>query len=411
LLTLVRKKDKISRWIISGFNNQIVLNITTWNRKEKLSMSSEIEKRRQEITAFINTILSDLRSGVAFYHPSIEDIAKWYNCHYEVVWRYINSILGDNPENHRLWDQATPARGRDKVIVGFLKTECRLIEDGIIERATPDLEIATRFQTQYPDLSNQVEETKLDRHVQNLKDKVRQLVKQDLTDRQKAVRSIGLRPLGTSLPTEEKRVPTPGNQLIIDLATQLLNDYLHGRNERLPKYGEIGRLVTPHITRSRVEQILSRHLRPEAINFWMLNRCGNWRRITRMLEFASLQADRHFRDNSYHVFSIKRIARQFNLDGNTAARAIQEHLPKEQAVLWGAESEYKPESIKVHYCIRFFTKVARKHQNNPSWHLPTQGEIGQKLGIGQTGVGRIIRRWLPTELSALWAARKNHARG
>lgn len=357
-----------------------------------------MEKRRSDMTTFVSAILSDLCSGDAFYHPSGEDIMKWFNCSHEVAKSVIDSVLIDS-EDRQLWSETTPARGRNKQIVKFLHFECQQLIKGDILRATSNLEIATRFQLHYPGFED---ETKLFHHVQILGRTVSQLAYIHLAKCEKLFCDQAL---------QSTRIPRRGpgisarTKIIIAFAEKSFNDYLHERTDRLPKYEEIGKVVKPNITRSRVQQILSRHLPPEAVMFWVLDKGGCWRRIARLLEFASYQADRHFRDNSHHVFSIGQMARQFDLDYGTAARAIQVHLSKEQAVLWGAESESKPVSMRVRYQIRYLTKVARKHQNNPSWRLPFQGEIGRKLGIGQTGVSRITRQWLPAELAALWTVR------
>lgn len=289
-------------------------------------MCSRMKKRRRNITDFINTILADLRSGCATYHPSIKDIANWLNYSYEIVWSVIDSILSDDLKIRQLWDETTPARGRIK------------------ER------------------------------------------------------------------NDYKRTINPRVEQIVDFATRSLNDYLHKRTDSLPIYEEIGRVVTPHVTRSRVEQILSSYLPPEAIKFWMLNRRGNWRNISRLLNYASLQAERFFIDSSYHPMAVEIMADLFNLDSETSIRAICKYLPVKQAGLWQLEFGRVPRS-QTRYRIRWLTRTARMFQKGLIQRLPTQEEIGRKLGISQTSVSRITRQWLPKDLAALWAVRKNHPRG
>lgn len=351
------------------------------------------------MTAFISNIFADLRSGAAFYHPSGEDITKWFNCSRELARSVIRSVSKDS-KDRQLWEETTPAKGRNRHIIKFLQYECDLLSEDIIGKATSNFEIATRFQTSYPEPEDEV---KLHHHIVVLAGTLNYLTYRHLSKSQRGLREAALPVLEITQYGHETSART---QRIIAFAEKSLNDYLHERTDQLPKYEEIGRVVTPQVTRSRVEQILSSHLPPEAINFWTLNKRGKWRRTVRLLNCASLEAERFFSDSSYYPMDIETMAKLFDLDNDVSIRAIRKHLSAKQANLWRQESERIPCS-KTRCRIRFLKKVARKYQNNPGWRLPTQEEIGQKLGICQTNVSRISRQWLPSELSALWAVHKN----
>ena len=368
-------------------------------------MCCRMKKRRQDIESLINSILTDLRKNRAFYHPAVGDITKWFDCCYEVVWNAIHSVL-KQPEDLQLWEETTPAKGRNRQIIDFLHHECGLLSKDTIQQATSNSEIANRFQVCYPDLKD---EAKLLHHIEILTGTVSQLAYHHLSKSEKCVRD-------TALPSSGTKQCGPGISIrtkrIIAFAEQSLNDYLHERTDQLPIYDEIGKIVKPNVSKAWVQYVLSKHLPPEAFEFWKNNgQRANHHKIARLLNYAGQHAVRHLKYSHYRLPPISKMSERFDLSDETVVRVIQEQLPEEQAVLWRPVHRQRQNSLRVHYRIRYLTKVAHKHQNNPSWRLPTQSEIGRRFNVDQRSVSRIIRQWLPKDLVALWTVYKNHPRG